>query len=119
MDRDTGVKEGVKLDTGKPPLVMGVINYFPRALLAVAEVSTYGAKKYDLSLSDKNWMRVPNGFQRYSDATGRHLTMDAIGAYDEESGLLHAQMLAWNALARLELLLQDRELHVQPPKKGT
>lgn len=101
---------GVKLDAGKLPLTMGVLNYFPNALLAVAEVSAFGAKKYKLSLADKNWMRVPDGHARYSDALGRHITKEAIDPIDEESDLYHDQMAAWNALARLELRIRaDRD----------
>lgn len=97
---------GVKADNGKPPLTMGVLNYFPNALLAVAGVSAYGAKKYKLSLADKNWMRVPEGHARYSDALGRHLAYEADDPIDAESGLDHDAMVAWNALARLELRIR-------------
>lgn len=97
---------GVKVDSGKPPLTMGVLNYFPTALLAVAEVSAYGAKKYNRSLAEKNWLKVPDGHARYSDALGRHLTYEATDPKDAESGLYHDQMAAWNALARLELRLR-------------
>lgn len=110
MGRNSEVtKAGVKLDAGKSPLTMGVLNYFPCALLAVADVSAYGAKKYDLEYSDKNWMRVPNGHERYSDALGRHLVKEAIDPLDDESGLHHDAMAAWNALARLELRIRKRD----------
>lgn len=102
----TGKPVGKKADSGKPPLTMGVLNYFPNALLAVAGVSAYGAKKYELDLADKNWMLVPSGLARYSDALGRHLVLEAIGPTDEESGLYHDAMAAWNALARLELRIK-------------
>ena len=111
-----GSKEpGAKLDAGKSPLWQGAISYFPRALLKVADVSLYGANKY----SWKGWEKVPNGYARYSDALCRHLVKEDIeGIYDLEIGndpkypaeILHASQVAWNALARLELLL--RELNV-------
>ena len=108
MGRDTEVaKAGVKLDAGKSPVAMGVIGYFPNALLAVADVSAYGAKKYGLYCADKNWMRVPKGIERYTDALGRHLVKEAIDPIDEESGLHHDAMAAWNALARLELRIRE------------
>ena len=100
---------GKKLDSGKSPVTRGVLWYFPRALLAVADVSAYGAKKYELALEDKNWMNVPDGFGRYSDAQGRHLIKQAINPQDKESELRHAQMDAWNALAKLELILVEEE----------
>jgi len=107
MGRNTKVKAGVKLDAGKQPIAMGVFGYFPNALLAVADVSAYGAKKYDLDYVDKNWMRVTDGIPRYTDALGRHLIKEAIDPLDDESGLHHDAMAAWNALARLELRIRN------------
>ena len=99
---------GLKYDSSKPPLFRGLRQYFPRALLAVANVSAYGAEKYELEYNDINWLRVKDGFDRYSDALDRHLTKEFTeGRIDKESGHLHAAMAAWNALARLELLLRD------------
>ena len=45
----TAKEPWTKLDVGKAPVNQGVIEYFPRALLAVAEVSAFGAKKYSWS----------------------------------------------------------------------
>jgi hypothetical protein len=101
---------GKKYDAGKPPAWQGVRQYFPRALLAVADVSRYGANKYNLAYNDKNWARVADGFARYSDGLDRHLTGEFIdGPIDPESGCYHAAMAAWNALARLELLLIEEQ----------
>jgi hypothetical protein len=92
---------GAKLDLGKvrPSLILGAM---PRALLAIAEVGTYGANKY----SDGGWQTVPDGIKRYTDARDRHQLLEAIEPKDEESGLSHAAHSAWNAIARLELLLR-------------
>jgi len=95
---------GAKLDTGKvrPALVL---DGFSKALLAVSEVGTFGANKY----TDNGWKEVPNGLQRYKDAKYRHQLSEAAGElYDPESHLLHAAHEAWNALARLELLLKEQ-----------
>lgn len=92
---------GRKDDTGKPPVVKGFMAYFPNALAAVADVSKFGASKYDWG----NWRHVDNGVERYTEALGRHLLQDGV---DSESGLLHAAHTAWNAMARLELMLQER-----------
>ena len=108
---------GKKLDAGKPPLFQGVLNYFPNALKAVALVSAYGLAKYKLEYADKNWMLVENGYGRYSDALVRHTAEGTIGLYDAESGLLHDAQAAWNALARLELLMLQLEDH-EVAKKG-
>lgn len=96
---------GAKLDNGKlrPGLVFSA---FARALEAVAEVGTFGASKY----SDNGWLQVPNGADRYTDALLRHYVAEAKGEWtDSESSLPHAAHLAWNALARLELMLRERE----------
>ena len=97
---------GAKLDAGKPPVLRGVVQHFPRAVLAVAEVTAYGARKYNWH----GWRHVPKGIERYGDALGRHLVEEEIeGPIDSGSGLLHAAHAAWNALARLELLLACEE----------
>ena len=83
-----------------------IINSMARALKAVAEVGTFGANKY----ADDNWMEVPDGINRYTDAMYRHLMAEAEGEYfDTESKLLHAAHAAWNSLARLDLILRERE----------
>ncbi len=96
------VKHGIKHDAGKsrPSLV---IEGFPRALVAVSEVATFGAGKY----SPGGWQHVENGVERYTDAMYRHLL--ATDETDAESGLSHAAHAAWNALARLELMLREQE----------
>jgi hypothetical protein len=97
---------GAKLDAGKSPVLRGAIQYFPRALAAVADVSAHGASKYTW----KGWESVPDGVARYSDALGRHLVLEAAeGPVDPATGLSHAAQVAWNALARLELMLRDGE----------
>src|SRR3990167_8758338 len=37
---------GSKLDSGKSPVMQGVLQYFPRAILEIAKVSQAGAAKY-------------------------------------------------------------------------
>lgn len=97
---------GAKVDAGKirPALVLGG---FARALLAVSAVGTFGAAKY----TDNGWMEVPNGVNRYDDAKLRHWLNEKAGqAVDPESQLHHAAHEAWNALARLDLLIREREV---------
>ncbi|MDE2101217.1 MAG: hypothetical protein KGL39_28485 [Patescibacteria group bacterium] len=96
---------GIKCDDGKPPVVRGVLQYFPRALTEVAKVSAAGARKYAWD----GWRTVPHGVARYSDALGRHLLAECDGPLDNETGCLHAAQVAWNALARLELMLLQKE----------
>jgi hypothetical protein len=97
---------GAKLDAGKPCMWRGAVNYFPRALSAVAAISTFGAAKYSWG----GWRTVPEGFERYSDAMVRHLIAESKeGPLDNDSGLHHAAHCAWNALARLEFILKKEE----------
>lgn len=96
-------ESGAKLDAGKNRLSM-VLGGFSRALQEVGKVGTYGATKY----SDNGWMKVPDGKARYSDALLRHLMTEAAGEQDDrDTGLRHAAHAAWNALARLELMLRE------------
>lgn len=96
---------GAKLDQGKNRL--GLVMFgFARALQAVGGVGTYGATKY----SDNGWKDVPDGAARYTDAMLRHLLKEAEGeTFDPSTGLAHAAQTAWNALARLELMLRKQE----------
>lgn len=96
---------GAKLDAGKirPALVLGS---FARALWKVSEVGTYGARKY----SDNGWLSVDNGISRYSDAELRHMLREWMGEErDPDTDIEHAAHHAWNALARLELLLREKD----------
>lgn len=97
---------GAKLDGGKSPVFQGALGYFPRALREVATVSAFGASKY----AWKGWESVPNGITRYTDAMVRHLTYEGQGrTTDPDSGLAEAAHTAWNSLARLELMLREKE----------
>lgn len=97
---------GAKFDAGKvrPSLIL---NAMPLAILAVAEVGTYGANKY----SENGWKDVDNGIARYTDAMDRHRIKEGLEVFDEDSNLRHAAQVAWNALARLELMLCNCESH--------
>ena len=95
---------GAKLDAGKVAVLRGALQYFPRAIKAVAAVSEAGAKKY----SWKGWEKVDDGVNRYGDALARHLLAEETeGPVDKDTGCLHMTQVAWNALARLELYLRS------------
>lgn len=96
----------IKYDGGKPALWRGVFEYFPRAIQAVGDISTFGARKYAWA----GWEGVEDGIARYSDAMVRHLAKEGTGeTFDPDSGLLHAAHAAWGAMARLELILREME----------
>ena len=95
---------GSKLDAGKNRLGL-VLGDFSRALWAVGEIGTYGANKY----SPHGWKQVPDGFERFTDAMLRHWLKEQEEECDPDTGLTHAAHFAWNALARLECMLREKE----------
>lgn len=105
---------GAKFDANKSPVFRGALQYFPRALKAVADLSKNGAAKY----SWKGWREVDDGPNRYGDALARHITDEAIeGVWDLKAmndpthpyNVLHAVAQSWNSLARTELMLEEME----------
>jgi hypothetical protein len=94
---------GAKLDAGKPRLGL-VLGAFANALVEVGKVGTYGAQKY----TDNGWLDVPKGKARYTDALLRHVLAETNETHDPDTLLLHAAHAAWNALARLELVMRKR-----------
>jgi len=103
---------GAKHDSGKPAL-FSVLRYFPRALTEVAKVNEHGAALHGWD----TWQTIDNPQERYANAQLRHELAECLGeARDPDSGLLHAAHKAWNSLARLELLLQQKEQPAAPRK---
>jgi hypothetical protein len=100
---------GAKLDSNKPDL--SLLLDFGRALEAVGEIGTGGAIKYTRG----GWQSVPDGINRYTAAMLRHLMLEGRGEFDGDlkdylgKETLHAAHAAWNALARLELILREKE----------
>lgn len=98
---------GAKMDDGKP-FVDDILSGFPRALMCVCQVGTFGAKKYSLN----GWKEVENGIRRYRNAAGRHRLYRQQGEiYDRDSGMKHEWHEAWNTLAALELEQKFQEEH--------
>jgi len=102
------VKEtGVKLNQGKPELSL-LFKQFPKALEAIAKCSEYGHTKYKETDTDYlNFKRVPGGSKAYADAGLRHRLFKE-GTTDLDSQLPHSFHTAWNALAELELILENK-----------
>lgn len=87
---------GSKHDSGKP--LMGAVP--PNALLAVANVLTFGAEKYGRD----NWRQVENAETRYLDAALRHINAYQRGeAADPESGESHLTHAVCSLMFMLEL----------------
>lgn len=107
-DNNEKVSAGAfKLDTGKAPIYQGFIQYFPRAIEAVAMISQFGKDKYG---TWGGWLGVDDGINRYMDAKCRHMIGEAKGEERaEDSKQLHAAHEAWGAMAKLELMLREKE----------
>jgi len=85
------------------PITTGVLDYFPRALAAVAQCSKAG--------NDQHHPGQPLYWEKdksadHADCIARHLidrhTVDT-------DGIMHAAKLAWRALALLEIALEEQE----------
>ena len=102
-------ESGAKLDAGKADL--SLLGFFGLALTAVADVGTGGMIKYTRG----GWQDVDDGVNRYTAAMLRHFFKENYEEYDQDLKMylghetLHAAHLAWNALARLELILREKE----------
>jgi len=103
-------KAGVKFDAAKIDPTF-VLEYFPRALLAISAVAEYGARKYTRG----GWKTVDNGIMRYGAAKVRHQLLQYMeGPYDDgDSGLAHKAQEAWNVLAELEKALELGALEIR------
>lgn len=74
-----------------------------QALTELARVSTYGSKKYGRG----NW-RGCEDENRFLDALMRHVTKYMTGErFAHDSNLHHLAHAAWNALAILEMEIED------------
>lgn len=83
------------------PIGTGVLDYFPRALAAVASLSKAGNDKHNPG-QVLHWSKEKS--TDHPDCIIRHF-IDR-GKIDPDSGLLHDVGLAWRALANLELTLE-------------
>lgn len=98
-------RTGMKYDQDKVRMSL-VIDGFADSLFEVGKIATFGAEKY----AAHSWKGVPDGLERYTDAMYRHLNAEAQGEeMDDESEMMHAAHTAWNALARLHFLLENKK----------
>jgi hypothetical protein len=113
-----GRAPGVKLDKGKPPVFTEFLMQFPRAIRMITRVGAKGTEAPGHVRS--GWKAVIDGYLRYSDAQARHLIDEAIlggearlldeteeGTDPVEDLIWQAATVAWNDLARLELLIRE------------
>lgn len=90
------------------PVYSGFIKYFPRAIVAVAELSRIGNDQHNPG-KPLHWDRSKSGDEK--DAMMRHLIDQTIdGDYVTDSdGVLHATKKAWRAMADLEKILEAKK----------
>ena len=86
------------------PIGTGVLDYFPRALAAVAMLSKAGNDQHNPG-QPLHWAKEKS--TDHPDCIIRHF-IDR-GKIDPVSGLLHDVGLAWRALANLEIVLEALE----------
>jgi len=83
------------------PIATGVIDYFPDAIVAVAELSRVGNEQHNPG-KPLHWDRSKSGDE--SDALMRHFiergTMDS-------DGVRHSTKVAWRALANLQKEIEN------------
>jgi hypothetical protein len=91
---------GAKMDSGK--IRVSLLKRFGLALLAVADLATGGAEKY----SAHGWASVDNGIERYDDALFGHYLKEMFQDIDPDMKVREQVSVAWNALARLQLLIE-------------
>lgn len=80
----------------KFPVVTGVLDYFPDAIVAVAEVSRVGNDQHNPG-QPLHWDKTKS--TDHADCVGRHL-IDR-GTIDVD-GIRHSAKMAWRALALLQ-----------------
>ena len=104
--RKQRMKEGTKYDNGKLRLAEMIID-FKTPIEELCKVWEFGANKYEKS----NWKKLANPIDRYTNAMLRHLLAEETNLVDDESGLLHAAHIAFNALARLHFIARNKDVN--------
>lgn len=97
-------KQGVKELDNKPIIYTVLKKQFPDAIQEVVRMSMIGHEKYKETDADYlNFKRVADPVETYRNAAIRHLL--EIGDGDTQS---HAASAAWNCLAALQILLEQK-----------
>jgi len=95
-------------DPNKTKFLRYFFRKFPLAIEAVTDVCKAGDEKHNGG--PRTFAGVPDGHTEFSEAMIRHIYAEIIeGPIDSDDGRLHAARIAWNALARLEIYLQNQK----------
>jgi phage tail protein X len=87
------------------PMCTGLLDYFPDALADVSRLSYLGNEKHNPG-EPLHWARGKSMDQ--SDCIIRHQATREQLDYDLGEPILHATMVAWRALAQLQLLIEKK-----------
>lgn len=80
----------------------------PRAIESLARVMTWAI--HEKGYKESDWLRLPDAEQAFHGGLHRHDNKEMRGQeFDDESGLEHAIHTAWNAMARVEMILRRKE----------
>jgi len=90
------------------PIARGVLDYFPDAIAAVAEISRLGNEQHNPG-QPMHWAREKS--TDHADCIARHLIER--GKIDND-GARHSAKLAWRALANLQIELEAAEKQPKP-----
>ena len=93
------------------PVASGVLDYFPDALVAVAEVSKHGNDQHN-PRQPLHWDRSKSGDE--ADTLARHLLQRGLRDTD---GLRHSAKMAWRALALLQKEIEGEKNTTLEPRK--
>jgi hypothetical protein len=91
----------------RTPITSGVLDYFPAALAAVAEISVKGNEQHNPG-QPLHWARGKS--QDHADCITRHLIER--GSIDID-GARHSAKLAWRALALLQTELEEEAAELE------
>ena len=83
------------------PVFSGVLSYFPRAMVALAQLSKAGNDKHNPG-EPLHWSREKS--KDHADCIARHLLEH--GTVDPDDGFSHTVKVAWRALALLEVEME-------------
>ena len=88
------------------PIVAGCLDYFPDALLAVAELSVYGNEKHNPG-QPLHWSKDKSN--DHADCAVRHLMERGKWdlTYGETKPVRHSTAAAWRALANLQIEIEN------------
>lgn len=84
------------------PIYSGVVRYFPRALIAVAECSYRGNQQHNPG-QPLHWDKTKS--TDHMDCIMRHMIDDVLGVAVDTDQTAHLTKVAWRALAALEIHL--------------